>query len=201
MSLDAIQTALVAWVIALTGVEAPFVGFKDDARANVVTKGTSVDLSWVSDVGVGQDEIRYEEDDAAAIPDPNLTPVQMGNRLMVLQVGIETWDQRATVNAHTLANRLRGRVKLPSSLAALAAANVALVDIGGAINANYNSDGRIVSRRVIEIRLNATSTERGTTADQIGSIESVEVTSDKITDSTGDIALDDSLQITNEVMP
>jgi hypothetical protein len=199
VSLDAIQTALVAWVIALTGVEAPFVGFKDDARANVVTKGRSIDLSWVSDVGLGRGELRYERDDSAVAPDPDMTPIQVGNALMVLQISIETWDQRATANAHYLARRLRDRVRLPGSSAALLAANLGFAGIGTVLSADNNSDGRMVSKRVLEVRLNAATLERGDSTDQTGSIESVEVSSEYIT--VGEDPIATPLQVTNEVIP
>ncbi len=197
MSLESRQIAVTAWIAALTGVAPVFVTFKNEA--NRVTKGQAVDLSWVSDVSVGVDEVRLELDDTVPAPYANLTPVQLGNRKVSLQVSIETSDQRPAVNARSLFERMRGRMRLPQSLAALAAANIGLVGVGSAINADYNAEGRMFSRVVCEIAMNVTSFERGDTTDQSGTIESVDVSSEYIT--VGDDPIPTPEQVIHEVMP
>lgn len=156
MDLSVIGPGLLAWASSLTGVEASCCQWENDPR--VAHNGSLVLLRWVSEVGVGEDETLYTY---AANADPllEMTPTVSGNRLVVVQIDIEVHDQRAGVNAHALASRARTRIRWPSSLAALATLDLAMVGTEQIVVTDYELDGRFVSRRTMDVRLNASSRE------------------------------------------
>ena len=84
---------------------------------------------------------------------------QTGNRLVVVQLDIEVHDQRPRVNAQAIASRARTRIQWPSSLAALAALDLAMVGIEQVQVTDYELEDRFVSRRTMDVRLNASSRE------------------------------------------
>jgi hypothetical protein len=200
MDLVAVETAILAWVALLTGLDPKAVVFAE--RPRPIGPMAMALCSWVSIPKVGLDEVRNEIDDDVVAPDFNVTPVQMGNRVAVLQVAVETFNQLPTgPNARAICERATGRTELPASQRLLAGANLGLADVGDVQQFDYTDlGGRRVCRSLFEVRLNATSTEYGSTDDMTSTIESVEVTSDKFEDPTG-APLPDALQITNEVMP
>lgn len=175
MKLADVQPALKAWVAILSGVDPAFVVFENEPRPR--TNGTLALLSWVSDAAVGVDENRYEDSGAAA-PDGNLLPVSVGDRLVALQVGFETTDQRPDApNARACAVRMRDRIRLRSSLSRIADMNLGLVGTDPIVQADYRAEQRMVARAVLGLRFNATSYERDDAAGIVGQIESVDVTS------------------------
>jgi len=159
MDLATIEPGLLAWAAALTSVPAAFCLWENAPR--VQHRGQLVLLRWVSEVGVGEDETLYTY---AANADPSLemTPTVSGNRLVVVQIDIEVHDQRAGVNAHALASRARTRLQWPSIQAALEALGLALVGAEQVVVTDYELDGHVVSRRTMDVRLNALSTETDT---------------------------------------
>lgn len=156
MDLATIEPGLLAWAAALTGVPVAFCLWENQPR--VQHRGQLVLLRWVSEVGVGEDETLYTY---AAHADPllEMTPTVTGNRLVVVQLDIEVHDQRPGVNAHHIASRARTRLQWPSSLAALAALDLAMVGAEQIVVTDYEVDGRFVSRRTMDVRLNASSRE------------------------------------------
>jgi hypothetical protein len=137
----------------------------------------------------------------ATDPGANATPVQVGDRKLSLQVSIETLNTLPSApHARSLCDTARGRIRLPSSLAAFKLMNVGLVDVSDTIKADYRVDQHWIARSLFEVRLNATSFERGTTADQTGTIEKVRVSSVSLNDPSG-APLPAGEQITNQVMP
>jgi hypothetical protein len=206
MNFETLQPALVTWVKALTGLDV--VVFENEPRP--MHNGAIGVLSWTSNVGVGQDETRWDDDGSTApsppwdgtgdAPTPNLTPVQVGNRLLALQVSIETHNTKPDApHALALAERLRARARRPSSLASLEAMNLGLVDVQTTARADYRGvDQRWIARVVSEVRFNATSFEQDSDGATY-SIETVGVTA-TLTDPAGE-SLAPSLQLSGEVMP
>lgn len=199
MDFAALQSALRTWVLALLGWAAPadVVVFENEARP--LHNGRIAVLAWIADAPVGPSEVRYEDSGVAA-PAPDMVPVVIGATVLTLQIGLETNDQTAGVNARALAQTLRARLWRPSSLAALDAANVGLVDAGPVRQADYRdpTSKRFVARAVVDVRLNASSFDR----DAIGSapsIASAEVTSH--VESAGGTELPASLQMNAEEIP
>lgn len=148
--------ALLDWVSALTGVTRLCCQWENEPR--VQHTGQLVLLRWVSEVAVGVDAPRW---DYAAAVDPlaEMTPVVEGNRQLALQVDIEVHDQRPGVNAHAIASRARTRVYWPSLLASLRAVGLAVARVEQVLVTDYPVDGRFVSRRTLDVILNAVSAE------------------------------------------
>lgn len=197
MNFPTYQPALVTWVKALTGLAV--VQFENEPR--VQHDGRLGLLSWVSARGVGTDEVRIDVDSGAAKPSPNLTPVQLGQRSLTLQISIEVHDQRATAHARMLLEQLRDRVRWPSSMKTLRTANLGLANVGTVTPADYRVSApvpRWISRCLLEVTFNAT-TEEVDTAGKFPSIETVEVTS-HIKNPAG-VEVAPSLQLIAEEMP
>lgn len=159
MDLSVIGPGLLAIAASLTGVEASCCQWENDPR--VAHNGSLVLLRWVSEVGVGEDDVSYAY---AANADPllEMTPTVTGNRVVVVQLDIEVHNQAAAVNAHAIASRARTRLQWPSIQAALEALGLALVGAEQVVVTDYELDGHVVSRRTMDIRLNALSTETDT---------------------------------------
>ena len=156
MDLEAIEPGLRAWIATLTGIAAACVTFENAPRPQAVAPGQAL-LSWVSVTakdtpGVVWD---YDADAGAADALTEMVPTVLGDRVLVLQVGVESIDHRPGYSASVLAQRIADRAFSPSSDATLASLNLGLADVGAPQRADYASDGRMRSRAVVEVRLNA----------------------------------------------
>lgn len=159
MDLATIEPALLAAVSTSTGLSAAACVFENAPRpvAPVVAL-----LSWVSRAGVGIDETSWAYE-AAEDPIDEMTPTVEGPRYAVLQIAVEVYaDQRSGHNAASIAERARTRLMLPRVLDALAESSIAVATVGPATQADYTADGRMVSRSLFELRLNATATATDT---------------------------------------
>jgi hypothetical protein len=112
---------------------------------------------------VGLDELRSEYDPDAEVEDDTYEPelggityTQTGQRSLVLEVRVEC-DTPFT--AWPFAERVRDRIDLPSTEAALEALGLAVARCGRARDMTYASEGRMLSVAVLEIWLNAASGE------------------------------------------
>lgn len=170
MDYEALQLALAAWVAALTGLDPAVVVWENDPRP--LTDGVVALLAWLAEPTVGVDETRVE-DTGAAIPAPDLSVTVVGCRTLTLQVALETFRQDpAAPHARALASALRARLRTPTSLAALRAANVGLIGAGDATRADYRADGgRWVARVALDVRLNATTFVRDAATPSIAAVE------------------------------
>lgn len=181
MLFSVIEPALLGWVSALTGIERLCCVWKNAPRPQ--HNGRLVLLSWVSSTGRGTDGVSWEY---AANADPlqEVTPVSRGPRELVLQVSVESFDQRPGETSRAALEQLRDRLHWPSSRAALAAVGLALGSMpGGVIEADYAVDKRMVSRSLLEVRLNGASTSRDI-AGRTSYIATADVTA-AITDPAG----------------
>jgi len=196
LDFETIQTALKSLIATLLGMNAAMVMFDNEPRVSGTGHAARAVCSWVSGVGVGQDEER-QEDNAAAIPEANLDVTTVGNRVLVLQVGIETLDQRPQApHAFALAEQLRTRLRRASAGAALEAANLGLAGVGAVTRADYKSaNGQWIARALVELRLNATALD---TDDAVPSIETATGTA-TFTDPAGDELA--AIAFTAEVQP
>lgn len=161
MNLLVIEPALCALAAAVTGIPVALCVFDNVPRPQS-PDGRVVVLSWISRTGVGQDGTRW---DYASNADPleEMTPTVQGSRECVLQFAVEiTADQRSGYNAAAIIETARTRLSRPSSLAALEAAGLALATVGPGTQADFASDGRMVSRSLFELRLNAHASEADT---------------------------------------
>lgn len=174
MNLTTIEPALCAIASSLTGITAACCLFENAPRP-MSADGRFVILSWVSRSGVGQDGLRWDYA-VAADPLDEMTPTVQGSRECRLQFAVEiTADQRAGHSAAALAETARTRFTRPSIRAALEAAGLALASVGAATQADYPADGRMVSRSLFEVVLNAHASEADTTSrtSYIATVEAV----------------------------
>lgn len=158
MNLTTIEPALRAIAASITGIALPLCVFENVPRPQS-PDGRMVILSWVSRSGFGQDSARW---DYAADADPlqEMTPTVHGSREARLQFAVEvTVDQRPGYSAAAIIERARTRMSRPSSLAALEAVDLALASVGPATTADYNADGRMVSRSLFELALNGVAND------------------------------------------
>jgi hypothetical protein len=181
MDLATIEPGLLAWASTLTGVTLGCCQWENAPR--VRHNGQLVLLRWVSEAGVGEDDVNY---DYAANADPllEMTPTVTGNRVVVVQLDVEVHTQTPGVNAHAIASRARTRIQWPSSQAALEALGLALARVEDVITTDYELDGRLVSRRSVDVRLHALSTETDS-AGATSYIATVTATA-AVTDPAGD---------------
>lgn len=156
MDLATIAPGLLDVAASLTGVERTCCQWENDPR--VAHDGQLVLLRWVSEIGVGTDAVDYVY---AANADPllEMTPTVTGNRVVVVQLDVEVHDQAAAVNAHAIASRARTRLRWPSIESALRALDLAFVKAEQVVVTDYELDGHFVSRRTMDLRFNALSSE------------------------------------------
>lgn len=175
MDLATIEPGLCAWVASLTGITAALVTFENAPRPQFTSGGRAL-LSWVSMVAKDTPGVEWDYEDQGEEGDAldEMTPTVTGDRVLVLQVGVETIDHRPGYSASVLAQRLVDRAHAPSSDAALEALNLGLADVGAPQRADYPADGRMVSRAVVEVRFNASFAFTDTDG-RTASITSVEV--------------------------
>lgn len=172
MDLATIEPGLLAWLATLTGVPATCC-VKVNASRPVHT-GALVLIQWVSIPQVGLDAEEWEFDEEAATALTELTPSLHGDRRAVLQVDVETNDQRSGSDASHLAGRIVDRCRAPSSSATLEALNVALAGVGPVRRTDYPFDKRMIARATVELTFNAVS-HYTDTAGQTATITSVEI--------------------------
>lgn len=156
-------------------------------------------LSWSKMVSLGTDDVPYSTDVSIPAPGLNATALEVTMRELHLRVEFESMDQRPQYSAWDVAERFRGKLYSPSSLAMLDAANIAIIVDDDGVSADYVVDGRYVSRVAMPISFNQTDTTPDI-GGPITTIEHVVVSSESIEDQSG-TPLPASMQFTNEEMP
>jgi len=154
MDLASIEPALAAIASTITGVPASCVQWENAPRVQWVT--ALVLLSWVSIVGVGIDGTEWTYG-ANADPLLEMQPTVVGLRRAVMQLSVQTLRQDAGHTARAIAEVARTRLQSPSTSAALAAAGLAFAGTEGVVKADYTVDKRVISRCLVDVRLNALS--------------------------------------------
>ena len=189
------EAALVAWAALVTGADPAVCVWENAVRPR--HNGVLVLLSEVSLTEVGADAAGWA---FASNADPlqEMTPVAQGSRLWVVQVSVEVHDQRAGTSARAVAQRAAARAAWPRARAILTAAGCAVAGGGPTRTADYRVDGRVVSRELFELRLNATVSEADASG-RTSYIASVSATA-VVTDAAGN-ALPDALQPTGVTGP
>jgi hypothetical protein len=127
---------------------------------------------------LGVDETRYTFTDDAA-PAPDVFPEQTGNRTPVLSVKVDSYDNNARTRARAILERIRTRLRRPSSRAALAKIDTSIATIGTVFAVGRVEDNREYSRAAMDVVLNAAICDADV---PFGSIKTIEV-SGEITDA------------------
>jgi hypothetical protein len=180
---DAIKAALKALFATLAGIPALW---RDEPRPFV--KGPYVLLNVIAGVELGVDEVRRTnlDENGAPTDDPDaaesIAVEACGLRRFTVSVQPETLSQ-TTGTALGYAERIRARLSLPSSLATLAAAGLALVRVGGSQMLDYVHDNRAYSRASVDVFLAAASNESDAA---IGFIETILLTT-QVADEAGNV--------------
>lgn len=137
------------------GAQLRAVEWRNRRGGNRITKGQYVNLRVFGIVAVGRDETRYDQDDPTDPDDPTtaaLVPVQMGNRVVRVQLECKSDSQEPEKTATMLAERIRSRIRLPEVKAILAAADVGYSHIEWSSEADYmDADERMMSDALMEI--------------------------------------------------
>lgn len=157
-----LRPVLVAWVAAITGINAALVLWLDQPRP--FTPSAYALLEVTSSTALGHDETVYDEDTTPAVDGDgvpaDLLPAQTGMRQFTVQIAVEHDSLADSGVAHVYLDRARRRMRWSTSLATLRAAGMALVSAGPVTTANYTSEDRAVSRAVLDVVLSSVLDER-----------------------------------------
>lgn len=152
MNFETLEPGLVEWVTTLVETTDVVVVWENAPRPR--HNGTLVVLSCPAIAQVGRDETRWNHDASAPVLS-EMVPTVVGNRIMTLSISLETLDQTSGTNARALAERVRSRVRWPSSHTTLRTLNLGIIDALQVIRADYRVDQRWVCRYVVDVRLSA----------------------------------------------
>lgn len=123
-------------------------------------------LSIVALEGVARDEVRIAEPDDGELP----VAVQ-GLRMWTLSVRVESTDEADDRAAVVYTDRLRSKLRLPSTREALAALDTSLVAVAGDSTSPTTYDQRARVAHVLDVRLLTSCAIDDTPIDWIGSVE------------------------------
>lgn len=157
-----IRPVLLAWVAAITGINAALVVWVDQPRPFAPSPIALVEIT--SSQSIGTDQTVYDQDttptlDADNVPG-DLIPAVTGMRQLVVQIAVEGDSLADGDVAHAYLERARRRMRWATHRASLRAANLALVNSTGVTTANYTSEDRRVSRAVLDVMLACAVDER-----------------------------------------
>lgn len=97
-----------------------------------VPSSTKTDLLFKvrSIVGIGEDETRLVETDLDGTALGNVYEAQLGDRIVTIEVRVESYQNTDPLWAWSTIERIRARIRRRSSIAELLALNFSLVDVG-----------------------------------------------------------------------
>jgi hypothetical protein len=178
--------------LAFPGINPAFLAqWHNRSREQVSDKtATAVLLRVTNTKEVGEDETRYEDGDGV------LLPTQVGQRLVTLEIRVESYENTDTHWAWATVERIRSRLRRPSSLERLRLVNCALVRTGPALGLPEPRDGHMTSIAVMDVVLTAAFADPDEAA---GWIERIELTS-HLTHAP-DVNAAAALNVTGELLP
>lgn len=178
MDIATAETELLAWAAQVTGAATACCMWESAKRPVTPPGAVVVVLSWLPGQSRGIDHETWDYDAEAGENDPltEMTPTNRGERVETLQLSIESDDLRPGSSATAAAQRVVMRARGSSSRAALRGINLGLSNVRGPTRADYAFNGRMVSRALVEVTLNAPFAFTDTDA-RTASIESVALTS------------------------
>lgn len=143
--------------------ERPFV----DAYQNALVL---LSVSSVSAIGIDERRIELDAAKLASVPPAELEPTQTGLRRVVLQVQVDAYDQDARNRARFFLERIRTRLRRPSSESALDGIETGLIDIAPIVVIGNVVDGRVYSRATMDVNLHVSVNERDQAFGRIASM-------------------------------
>jgi hypothetical protein len=146
--------------------------WEDRQREMVDPEALALCMLRVSSVlALGVDETRHTFTGAAA-PDPDTFPAQTGNRRPVLTVTVDSWDNDAKRRARHILERIRTRLRRPSSRALLNDIDTSLSGITAIVATGRIEDNREYARASMDVMLNTIVDDPD---HAFGSIKNIEV--------------------------
>ena len=196
MDFVALQAALLALVqrLVVPELEAKRVQWLEEPRKQI--PGARVFLNITSSSGLGVDDVRTTE---GVTVGGELERTVQGLRLFTLSLQCETESQAPAGAARSTVERLRTRLRRPSTLAALKGAGLALVRLEATQTLDYDWHDRRMSRAAMDAIFATTSNDGTLPADAVTYIERVLVTS-SITAPSGALA-PAGLQLVDQEIP
>jgi len=158
---ETVQDAIAAAVVATTGANALDVFWRGSDRAAGLKGYPQIELVPSGLAHAGVDEIRKVY---SATPSPTRAVEYVGNRRLTVSIRIYHEDGAVGTNALALADRLRTRLRRPSVLADLRAADVSLARILASVDGLEvdDGDGRLVSLSITDVLFLVAERDTGT---------------------------------------
>lgn len=169
-----IDAALLAWPTTM-GLQSylrdqaePAIRMNNNGDASKITHAIA-SVKFLSTVSLGIDELRTAEN---ALDDTLLDPTVTGHRVMTVSCQVKSIKANAPSHAFALAERLRTRLRMPSTISAFKAAGMSLVDATSVIDLSYEDEnGRQIGLCGFDVRLNVAAAETDSTVGTIGTVE------------------------------
>jgi hypothetical protein len=129
--------------------------WEDRERLMVDPEALALCMLRISSVAaLGVDETRYTYTGDAA-PASDTFPAQVGNRRPVLTVKVDAWSNDAKRRSRHILERIRTRLRRPSSRALLNQIDSSLVSITAIVASGRIEDNREYARAAMDVMLNA----------------------------------------------
>jgi hypothetical protein len=160
MDFSTLQTALPTLLSTLIGLPC-----QHATEPRKFITGPCAVVEFISQEGIGVDDRKWENLDTngAVTTDPaaadTVRATQYGMREGVLQITAWSNDQRIDKSARFYLERLRTRLRMPSSLDALRAMGLAIVTIEKTVPLDLTEDGRVMSQASLDVRVGYGVTE------------------------------------------
>lgn len=170
------KTGLTQWSDRLLCI--PSFWAKD---SNCVVDGPHGELDIIANAQLGMDHAQHEFDAGGAAGE-EMQVSQVGNRLLTLNVQVQTWDQSLACSARFYLERFRTRVRWPSSLAELRVFGLAVVRVGNLLLLDPPKDDHAYSRASLDVFFSGHVLEEDAPTTYI---QSADIRSNQLTDVDG----------------
>lgn len=121
---------------------------------NDLTRGIVL-LSFLGNAAIGRDEVRTAFDETSQ----DFGDTAVGQRTLVWRIKVESLDQDDPATAWNILEKLRLRLRWPSTVAVLNALNVSVNTTGQVVDLQVPVDDRIESKAALDVTLNASFAE------------------------------------------